>query len=170
MLPLARRLDPFRKEVSHHVIRTCSQRERVVLPGDCPAGRGSQPGFDPVGSRRIWIGCGVPHHEPDPHGIPAGRGQRPFGGISRAKVGDCFDRHGRVRMASSGARSGGENPLRRRADSQGGHCLDREPSWPGCRSNGCIAWDTDSPAPSGAAPTKTPSKTGNRSPECCSKA
>ena len=104
MLPLARRLDPFRKEVSHHVVRAVAKENALVLPGDGFAGRGPQPDFAALVRRRIRIGRGVPHHEPDPHGIPAGRGQRPFGGISRAEIGDRFHRHGRVRMASSGAR------------------------------------------------------------------
>ena len=123
MLPLARRLDPFRKEVAHHVIRTVAKENALfclvtALPDVVPSLVSM-----PVVCRRIWIGRGVSHHEPDPHGIPAGCGQRPCGGISRAEIGDRFDRHGRVRMASPGARTGRESTLRRRADSQGGHRL-----------------------------------------------
>ena len=118
MLPLARRLDPFRKEVAHHVIRACRQRKRVILPGDRFARRSPQHCVAAVVRRRIWVGRRVSHHESDPHGIPLGRGQRPRGGISRAKVRDCFNRHGRVRMASLSARTGRKSTLRRRPDSK----------------------------------------------------
>ena len=122
-LPLARHFLPFRRPVVNECLYSVSRENALfalatALPNIVPSLDRAA-----LGGRRVRERYGVPHHEPDPDGVPGRGGERQPDRLSGAKGGDCVHHHGSFRFSRHRPGADGKGSLRRWVDPQGGDRL-----------------------------------------------